>query len=134
MNIPALQPKIDPTNIPLEQLAGNKNVSDREKVAEVSRQFEAVLLRQILQEARQPSAASGAEPSSTSTAVYDDMINNQLADSISRSGSFGLAKSLQVELAHQTLADTPAMMPTPVPGATPSLTQLNLQTHKTSHK
>ncbi len=31
------------------------------------------------------------------------MINNQLADSISRSGAFGLAKSLQAQLVHQVL-------------------------------
>jgi hypothetical protein len=31
------------------------------------------------------------------------MINNQLADSISRSGTLGLGKSLQTELVHQVL-------------------------------
>jgi Rod binding domain-containing protein len=43
------------------------------------------------------------------------MINNQLADCISRSGSFGLAKSLQGQLAHQVL---PNADPRP-PAATP---------------
>ena len=38
--------------MPLEQLAANPHFTDQEKVAEVSRQFEAVLLRQILQETR----------------------------------------------------------------------------------
>ena len=32
------------------------------------------------------------------------MINNQLADSISRSGAFGLAKSLQAQMVHQVLS------------------------------
>ena len=31
------------------------------------------------------------------------MINNQLADKISQSGEFGLAKSLQAQLVHQVL-------------------------------
>jgi Rod binding domain-containing protein len=37
--------------------------------------------------------------------IYDDMVNNQLADSVSRSGAFGLAKSLEGQLSHQTLGD-----------------------------
>jgi hypothetical protein len=43
---------IKAADVPIEQLAGNSKISDRDKVAEVSRQFEAVLLRQILQETR----------------------------------------------------------------------------------
>ena len=31
------------------------------------------------------------------------MVNNQLADSISRSGAFGLAKSMEAQLARQVL-------------------------------
>ncbi len=92
---------LQPSQLPLESLAGNPNISDKDKVAEVSRQFEAVLLRQILQQARKP--ASDASDDSLSSDVYSDMINQQLADSISRSGAFGLAKSLQGEIAHQVL-------------------------------
>ena len=36
----------------MEKLAGNTNLSQEEKIGEVSRQFEAVLLRQILQTAQ----------------------------------------------------------------------------------
>ena len=32
------------------------------------------------------------------------MVNNQLADSINRSGAFGLAKSLQAQLVHPGVA------------------------------
>ena len=35
------------------------------------------------------------------------MINNQLADSISRSGAFGLARSLQGQLGRQVLPTPP---------------------------
>jgi Rod binding domain-containing protein len=117
MNIPALQPHIKATDVPLNELAANKNISDKDKVAEVSRQFEAVLLRQILQETRKSSVTPSSTADATTSGIYDDMINNQLADSISRSGSFGLGKSLQGELARQVL---------PNPSATPPpLTPLN---------
>ena len=102
MNITAAHPRIDASQLPLESLAGNPNLSDSAKVAEVSRQFEAVLLRQILQDIRKPVLAP-AEGDATSTGIYADMINNQLAQSISRSGGFGLAKSLSSQLSHQVL-------------------------------
>jgi Rod binding domain-containing protein len=115
MNIPALQPHIKAADVPLNELAANKNISDKEKVAEVSRQFEAVLLRQILQEARKSSVTPSSSADATTSGIYDDMINNQLADSISRSGSFGLGKSLQGELARQVLPNASATPPTLTP-------------------
>ena len=56
MKIDGAHPHIEASQLPLESLAGNPNVSDKEKVGEVSRQFEAVLLRQILQDIRKPVA------------------------------------------------------------------------------
>jgi len=112
MNIPPLHPKIQAADVPLEQLAGNQKISDPDKVAEVSRQFEAVLLRQILGDIRKPLLAS-AEGDPTINGIYSDMINNQLAESISRSGSFGLAKSLQSQLAHQVLPNLEAVPSSP---------------------
>jgi len=102
MNVLATNPRVEASKIPLESLAGNKSISDTEKVAEVSRQFEAVLLRQILQDIRKPILAP-AEGDATADGIYSDMINNQMADSISRSGGFGLAKSLAGQLARQVL-------------------------------
>jgi Rod binding domain-containing protein len=80
-------------------------------VAEVARQFEAVLLRQILQDIRKPVLAP-AEGDATANGIYADMINNQMADSISRSGGFGLAKSLAAQLTHQVLPHPPAAVET----------------------
>jgi Rod binding domain-containing protein len=89
------------SQLPLQSLAGNPNISDEDKVAEVSRQFEAVLLRQIMQQAHKPTP--DAAGNSLSSDVYSDMINQQLAQSISQSGAFGLAKNLQGELTRQVL-------------------------------
>jgi peptidoglycan hydrolase FlgJ len=94
--------QIDPAQLPLEALAGNSKLSDEEKVGEVSRQFEAVLLRQIFQDIRKP-ILGPKESDATVNGIYSDMVNNQLADSISRSGTFGLARSLQSQLSRQVL-------------------------------
>lgn len=103
MDIPALHSHAKAADISLENLAGNKSVSDQDKVTEVCRQFEALLLRQILQEARKSSAALSGDDNSNVTGIYNDMINDQLADGISKSGAFGLAKSLQAQLVRQVL-------------------------------
>jgi Rod binding domain-containing protein len=55
-----------------------------------------------MQDIRKPVLAT-AESNSTVNGIYSDMINNQMADSISRSGTFGLARSLQGQLGHQVL-------------------------------
>jgi flagellar protein FlgJ len=104
--------KVDASKLPLESLAGSSKLSDQEKVTEVSRQFEAVLLRQILQDIRKPVLASTGSDS-TANGIYSDMINNQLADSISHSGTFGLARSLQSQLSRQVLpqSKTPSLFP-----------------------
>ena len=119
MNPLAIHPRINASDVPLHDLAANKNIPDTEKVAEVSRQFEAVLLRQILQETRKTSVSPSSSADATTSGIYDDMVNSQLADSISRSGSFGLARSLQRELAHQVLPNASPVPPTLTPLAAP---------------
>jgi Rod binding domain-containing protein len=124
MNISAPHPRIEPSQLPLESLAGNPGISDAEKVAEVSRQFEAVLLRQILQDIRKPLLAH-AEGDATSNGIYADMINNQMADSISHSGGFGLAKSLTAQLTHQVLPQAQAAPAAAEKAHSPLLTSLH---------
>jgi Rod binding domain-containing protein len=105
MQIPALQPQlpIKLTGIPAEDIARNTQVADQEKVHELCRQFEAVLLRQILNDAQKTVIQSSLTPKSSAHDLYQDMSVNQLADSISRSGSFGFARSLEQELTRQVL-------------------------------
>jgi Rod binding domain-containing protein len=92
------------SEIPIEQLAGNKKLSEAEKVKEVSRQFEAVILRQILSQARKSVFHSSLDGESATSGIYQDMVTNQLAESISRSGDFGLARSLEAQLVNQTVS------------------------------
>ncbi|HET7626175.1 MAG TPA: hypothetical protein VFM25_13010 [Verrucomicrobiae bacterium] len=101
MDITPIQNHVKAADIPFDQLAGNKNIPEGEKIAEVCRQFEAMLLRQILKDARKDVLAPQQNEDQATSGIYSDMINNQLADSISRSGTFGLAKRLQSQLTRQ---------------------------------
>jgi len=101
MEINSLQRGLQVSKIPLEHLAGNPNVTEAEKTAEVSRQFEAILLRQILQQSQKKVFPSSLTKETAASGIYQDMITNQLADGISKSGSLGLAKSFKSQLSRQ---------------------------------
>ena len=118
MNVSALPSATKPGEIPLEKLEGSSRLTEPQKVGEVARQFEAVLLRQILSAARKNVIKSGINAESSTTGIYNDMINNQMADDISKSGVFGLARSLQTQLTRQVLKPE-------TPTAEKSLTPVN---------
>jgi len=92
---------VNASDLPLEQLARNPNLSEPQKIGELSRQFEAMLLRQILQNARKTVIQSDLEQPSVANDIYQDMVTQQLAEAMSKSGSFGLARSLEKELTRQ---------------------------------
>ena len=110
MQISAIQPKIDASHLDLESLAGNKALTEDQKIGEASRQFEAVLLRQFLTESQKTVIKSEFTDDSTASGIYQDFITNQLADSLSRGGGIGVAKSFQRQLSH------PAAHPAAHPG------------------
>lgn len=94
-----ISPKIDPAHLPLERLASSTKISEGEKIAEVTKQFESVLLKQILSQAQKPLFKNTLMGDTGATnAIYQDMFTQQLADRVSRGGSFGFAKSLEKEL------------------------------------
>jgi Rod binding domain-containing protein len=99
-------------DLPLDKLAANQSISEKDKIAEVSRQFESVLLRQILAQAQKPLFDAPLAGSGSSSAIYQDMITQELADRISRGGSFGFANVLEKQLSHQLIskkAEDPAL-------------------------
>src|SRR5271170_4090224 len=120
MDVSPLQLHVKASAVPFDQLAGNPNISEKDKVKEACRQFEAILLRQILGESRKTVIKSSEQGDSNETDIYNDMIDNQMADSISRSGSFGLAKSLENQLVRQVLPKT-GDQPQPGSAATPAV-------------
>ena len=104
------------THMPVERLAGNASVSQKDKVAELSRQFEAVLVRQILNDAQKPLIKSKLNPESTTASIHRDLLVNEMADQITRSGGLGFAHQLQHDLARQTKTEPAApSQPKPAP-------------------
>ncbi|HEX9047421.1 MAG TPA: rod-binding protein [Verrucomicrobiae bacterium] len=104
MNIPALHQKVDASHIQLESLAGNRALTENQKIAEASRQFEAILLRQFLSESQRPVIQSEIADNSAASGIYQDFITNQLADSLSRNGGIGLAATFERQLTHPKTA------------------------------
>jgi Rod binding domain-containing protein len=98
MNIEALKPRVNAADIAPEQLAKNTHLTDQQKIAEASRQFECILLKQILESSQKTVIHSKFSDDSTSSSIYHDMITTQLADGISKSGAFGFSKSFEQQL------------------------------------
>ncbi len=116
MEVNPIQRQIVASDIAPEQLAGNSRLTEKQKIAEASRQFEAVLLRQILGESQKTVIPSEFSDNSTASGIYQDLITNTLADDISKSGAFGLAKTFEQQLNRPASAAAKA-----VQGASPTI-------------
>jgi Rod binding domain-containing protein len=103
MAIPSINPraKVNPSDIPLEKLATSKALTDQQKTSEMTRQFESVLLRQILNDAQKPAFKSKYASSGVSAAIYQDQMVTQLADKISSARTLGLGKELEAQVSRQ---------------------------------
>jgi Rod binding domain-containing protein len=101
MEINTIQSHVNAADVPLERLATNAALTEPDKIGELSRQFEAVLLRQILSEAQKTVFKTRYADDSTASQIYRDLTVQQLADSISRNGAFGLGKTLSRDLTRQ---------------------------------
>jgi Rod binding domain-containing protein len=103
MSLPVslLQRQPQAAQLPLDKLASNANVSEAEKLAEASTQFEAVLLRHIFTEAQKPVFKSKFSTESVATGIYRDLITSELAERASRTGGFGVARALEQQLQRQ---------------------------------
>ena len=91
----------------VERLAGNNQLTEAEKIGEVSRHFESILLRQFLGKALQPMFGSGGMGgdgmNAATKGIYQDMITQTLADTISKTGEFGLAQAFHTQLMPRNL-------------------------------
>ncbi len=97
----SLQRAVNPADLTPENLAGNPNLSEHAKVEEMSKRFEAILVRQILNEAQKPVFKSSMALGSSGAAVHQDMMVNQMANCITSAGGLGLAKQLTRDLTQQ---------------------------------
>lgn len=111
MNVAPILSASDAAKIPPEELAGNKALTEKQKIAEASRQFEAIMLRQILSESQKPVITSEFTDNSTAAGIYQDFITNTLADSISKSGTLGFAKVFEKQLTPHVKPSASANLP-----------------------
>lgn len=119
MNVSALNPRTPASDVPIERLDHNSKLTEEEKLSEASRQFEALLLRQILQSSQNPVIKSKFTDDSTAGSIYRDMVTSQMADSMSKSGGIGLAKTFEHQLSHQIRKHSTENPPAPAPGTHP---------------
>lgn len=101
-------PSASAAHLAVERLAHSDHLTQQEKIREISRQFESILLRQFLSEAQKPMFGTESEMSGGQKAVYQDMVVNVLSDTISQSGKFGLAQVFERELMPRNLAQVEA--------------------------
>ena len=108
MAIPIHMATMSANHLSVERLAQNNKLTEAEKIGEVAQQFEAILLRQFLSEATKPmlSQSEGMNPAQKS--IYQDMITNTLADTISHTGEFGLAQAFRQQLMPRNLVEPEA--------------------------
>lgn len=118
MNIPPIQSPVDASNTPIEELAGNKHLTQQQKIHEASREFEVVMLQQILAETQKPVITSELTDDSTAGDIYQGYISNALAESMSKSGSFGFAKIFEQQLTPHTSGINHQTDATPVKDST----------------
>ena len=98
MDIAAISAQLSPIGLEQASAAGSaaSNNHDPKKIAKVSRQFEAILLRQFLSESMKPLLQGGP-----SGQVYGYMLTDSLANEISEGGGLGLAHVIQAQLQKQ---------------------------------
>ncbi len=120
MDLTAIQPRASAANVPLDELANNRALTQQQKVAEVAQQFEAVMLQQILQESQKPVFKTEFTDNSTAADIYRSLLSKQFSEAISKSGEFGLARMLEKQLSHQlkpesSSTQTQSANPTAIP-------------------
>jgi Rod binding domain-containing protein len=98
MNISPIPSTSDAADVPIEELAGNKHLTQQQKIHEASRQFEVIMLQQVLSEMQKPVITSEFTDNSTASDIYQGFISQALAEGMSKSGAFGFAKIFEQQL------------------------------------
>jgi len=77
----------------------HSSAPEPERIAAATREFEAVLLRQYLNDALKP-LTKGGPGMGGGNAVYGYLINDALASGLTKGGVFGFSNLLQAQLSH----------------------------------
>ena len=81
----------------LGRLANHPHLKEEEKMEAVAKEFEVMLVKQVLKSAQQPLTESGSTffPTQGTGAIYGDMMIDTLSGSVGRAGQLGLARLFQ---------------------------------------
>lgn len=82
-----------------------KGTSREEQMQQLGAEFEGILLRQFLDNALKPMDPENGYFGSGSTPMYEHLIKDSLASSITKSGSLGFSSVLQAQLFPQELTN-----------------------------
>ena len=104
MPVPIQLNTMSANHLAIEHLAQNNKLTEAQKIGEVARHFEAILLRQFLKEATKPMLDQNEGMSPAQKDIYQDMITKTLADSMSQSRQFGLSQAFRHQLMPRDLA------------------------------
>lgn len=95
---------------PVSAAAGAKSAaaapSDREKLKQASKQFEAIFIRQMLASARKTNFDDSGLFSGEGTDTFRQMQDDRFAEIASQSGAFGLAATIENQLARTLPQET----------------------------
>jgi len=113
MQVPPVNSTPPPARTARHDLAALKrgNLDPAEQRTAVATQFEAILLRQFLQDS--VGKIMGGESAGPSGNIYGYMLTDVLASKISEGGGLGLASVIQRQLSPRPAATAGAQKPTP---------------------
>jgi Rod binding domain-containing protein len=91
----------------LGRLANHPHLKEEEKMEAVAKEFEVMLVKQVLKSAQQPLTESGSTffPTQGTGAIYGDMMIDTLSGSVGRAGQLGLARLFQQQLSLLTVEE-----------------------------
>lgn len=95
---------MNPIN-PLSQIdktANIKQTDDPQKLMEVCREFESIFINMILKQARSGMNTDGLTEKSYAREIFEDMQDEQMAQSMSKGQGIGLAQELYKQLSRNT--------------------------------
>jgi peptidoglycan hydrolase FlgJ len=101
-------------------MAGTKPLSAEQKTAlahlhTVAQQFEGVFVGMVLKEMRSTVAKDTFFGDSPTTDMFNSMLDDQRAQTMAQSGSFGIAKMVEAQLKNSVLANAAREAKTGVP-------------------
>ena len=92
----------------LMEMAHSRHVSEEQKAAAVSGQFEALLVKQYLKQALKPMFKGIFDETGGASGMYRHLFTDALAESIAQGGGFGVSTMLQMHLNKKVDAETAA--------------------------